>query len=157
MTTLVLSVTTARAVLNKCCSCSLSIQWCPVSYLQVELMVQMPVNLLCITVLPEKPPQNTKSSHPQDLGWQTSLASTPPLTYKAQPQLQLSVCWPPGTISALYVKCNVPYPVCRPFDLASCAALARDREWIFCGFLITKPSLTSFLMFCPVPQNARKM
>ena len=51
------------------------------AYLQVELVVQMPVNLLGITVLPQKPPQHTKSPHPEDLGRQTGLAGTPPLTY----------------------------------------------------------------------------
>lgn len=54
-----------------------------------------------------------------------------------------------STTRLRFLKQRIPYPVCLPLDLASCAALARAREWIFCGFLITKPSLTSFLMFCP--------
>merc|ERR1712157_313833 len=42
----------------------------------------------------------------------------------------------------------LPYPVCLPFALAAAASLAREREWMFSGFLITKPSLTSLRMFC---------
>ena len=45
-------------------------------------MVQVPVDLLGITVLPQKPPQNTQPPHPKDLGWQTGLAGTVPLTCK---------------------------------------------------------------------------
>uniref|UniRef100_A0AAV1UNV2 Uncharacterized protein n=1 Tax=Peronospora matthiolae TaxID=2874970 RepID=A0AAV1UNV2_9STRA len=38
-------------------------------------------------------------------------------------------------------------PVWRPLRLASLRFVKRAREWITCGFLITKPSFTSFLMF----------
>lgn len=75
------------------------------AHLQVELVVQVSVNLLGIAILPEKPPQHTKSPHPQDLGWQTSLTSTPPLTYKTRPELQLTCAEPlvPGSAARLVV------------------------------------------------------
>lgn len=50
--------------------------------LQVELMIQVLVNLLGITVLPQKPPQYAQPAHPQDLGGQTCLTGTSALTYE---------------------------------------------------------------------------
>jgi hypothetical protein len=43
--------------------------------------------------------------------------------------------------------------VWRPFALASAWRLALAREWMVVGLRITKPSFTSFLMFCPVARN----
>ena len=40
----------------------------------------------------------------------------------------------------------LPNPLCLPFLLASLLALTRDLEWTATGFLITSPSLISFLM-----------
>ena len=59
-------------------------------YLQVKLVVQVPVNLLSITILPEQPSQHTKSSHPQNFGWQTGLTGSLPLTYS------IEQAWPHG-------------------------------------------------------------
>lgn len=55
--------------------------WC-FTDLQVELMIQVLVNLLGVTVLSEKPSQHAQSAHPQDLGGQTCLTGTPALTCK---------------------------------------------------------------------------
>ena len=41
----------------------------------------------------------------------------------------------------------LPNPLCLPFLLASLLALTRDLEWTATGFLMTRPSLISFLMF----------
>ena len=87
------------------------------THLQVELMIQMPVNFLGITILPEKPPQHTQSSHPQNLGWQTSLTCTPPLTYKTQSELRFTCFKPPGTACVTYrIQCACPstWPLVLP-------------------------------------------
>lgn len=63
------------------------------THLQVELVVQVPINLLGITVLPEEPSQHTKSPHPQNFSWQTRLTGTPPLTCR---YLRLTSAEPPG-------------------------------------------------------------
>jgi len=39
----------------------------------------------------------------------------------------------------------LPGPVWRPFLLAACSSRVRAREWITVGFMITRPSLMSFL------------
>ena len=48
--------------------------------LEVELVIQVLVDLLGITVLPQEPSQHTQPAHPQDLGGQTCLTCTPTLT-----------------------------------------------------------------------------
>merc|ERR1719384_2624042 len=40
----------------------------------------------------------------------------------------------------------LPNPLCLPFLLASLLALTLDLEWTATGFLITRPSLISFLI-----------
>ena len=47
-------------------------------------MVQVPVNLLGIAILPQKPPEHTKSTHPQNLGGQAGLTGTLALTCSMQ-------------------------------------------------------------------------
>merc|ERR1719192_2441486 len=51
-------------------------------------------------------------------------------------------------VRASLVPFLLPKPVWRPFLLASSFFLTRDLEWTATGFLITRPSLISFLMFC---------
>merc|ERR1719273_2875326 len=51
-------------------------------------------------------------------------------------------------VLASFVPFLFPNPVWRPFLLASSFFLTRDLEWTATGFLITRPSLISFLMFC---------
>merc|ERR1719222_527218 len=48
--------------------------------LQVQLVVQMPVNLLGLPILPEEPPENTHSGHPCLLHTGSGVGSTLPLT-----------------------------------------------------------------------------
>ena len=69
-------------------------------------MVQVPVNLLGITILPEKPSQYTKSPHPQNLSWQTGLTGTPPLTYRT---FSLMCAEPPGI--AVEVEQSLAYHI----------------------------------------------
>ena len=49
-------------------------------HLVVELMVQMPVNLLGVSVLAQKATQYTQPLHPQQLCRQASLPGSPPLS-----------------------------------------------------------------------------
>jgi len=46
----------------------------------VQLVIEVLVNLPASTVLHEKTTKNTKSSHPQNLAWHTSICGTLPLT-----------------------------------------------------------------------------
>jgi len=57
-------------------------------YLQVELVVQVPVDLLGITVLPQKPPEDAQPPHPKDLSGQTGLTGTVPLTYSVEQRVR---------------------------------------------------------------------
>merc|ERR1719385_527081 len=41
-----------------------------------------------------------------------------------------------------------PWPVRRPFLLASAASRTRDLEWTAAGFLMAKPSLINLRTFC---------
>ena len=70
------------------------------------------------------------------------------MLYSDRPQLAIEQFFDISSISG-GPDHNSPGPVCLPFTLASCAARARAREWMTWGFLMTKPSLTSFLMFWP--------
>lgn len=51
-------------------------------------------------------------------------------------------------IRALAVPWRLPYPLCLPFLLASRFSRVRALLCTTCGFLMIRPSLISFLMFC---------
>ena len=49
------------------------------NYLQVQLMVQVLVDLLGVSVLAQQPAQDTQATHPEHLGGQPGLPGSPPL------------------------------------------------------------------------------
>ena len=53
------------------------------------------------------------------------------------------------------IEASSPGPQCLPLALASCMARARAREWIFWGFLMTKPSLISLRILSPAPARCQ--
>merc|ERR1719432_728357 len=65
--------------------------------LQVQLVVQMPVNLLGLPVLPEEPPENTHSGHPCLLHTGSGVGSTLPLTRSRVTSLTTLSSKPVGT------------------------------------------------------------
>ncbi len=59
-------------------------------------------------------------------------------------------------IRALAVPFLLPVPVCLPLRRAIAFSLTLAREWTATGFLMIKPSLISFLMFCPASYQEGK-
>merc|ERR1712159_856856 len=56
---------------------------------EVELVVQVPIDLLCLTVLGEQAAEHPDAAHPQDLAGQTSLLGTLAPSETAVPSLSL--------------------------------------------------------------------
>lgn len=56
--------------------------------LAVQLVVEVPVDLLGVAVLAQQSAQHAQAAHPQQLGGQAGLAGTPALTYKHGPTTQ---------------------------------------------------------------------
>ena len=49
------------------------------AHLEVQLVVEVPVDLLGVAVLAQQPAQHAHAADPQDLGGQPRLAGSPPL------------------------------------------------------------------------------
>merc|ERR1719233_1796774 len=62
--------------------------------------------------------------------------------------LILAIHIPFWLVLASLVPFLFPNPLRRPLRRASSLVRTRDLEWTATGFLITRPSLISFLMFC---------
>merc|ERR1719318_1235461 len=62
--------------------------------------------------------------------------------------LILAIHMPFWLVLASLVPFLLPNPLWRPFRRASSLVRTRDLEWTATGFLMTRPSLISFLMFC---------
>merc|ERR1711907_335018 len=81
----------------------------------VQRVVQMLVDLLGVTVLLEKTTQHTQTTHPNHSSGHAGILATNAF----------------------------PCAVWRPLRLAAKCLRTLYREWIFVGFLITRPSLAS--------------
>ena len=76
--------------------------------------------------------------------------SVTPYLYLLRSLLRTLILWIQRSfwqVLASAVPFLFPKPLCLPFLLASLLALTRDLEWTATGFLMTRPSLISFLMF----------
>jgi hypothetical protein len=114
--------------------------------LQVQLVVQMTVNLLGLTVLAQQTAQNTLTADPDNLNGHTGVRRTLALTYK-----NVNTCTKKILHSSSHVmEKNIPKPVWRPLARASEWRTARAREWTTSGFLRIKPFLMSLWTLLPV-------
>ena len=115
--------------------------------------LHVPVDLLGLPVATEKTTQDSHAPHPWQLLWHTSIGCTLSLTWLEETILQITVWegWRMGrNITRESVthhnQCDVPcgVPAC------SCGS-ERGNETVT-GFLMIKPSFTSFLICWPAEQ-----
>ena len=87
----------------------------------VKLVVQVPVDLLGVSVLAQQASQHPKPLHPEQLCGQAGLPGTPPLTCRISTTPDTTSCnvWATSFIHLFCLKHAAAYPA----DLHSCACL----------------------------------